>query len=765
LQHRLRARLSLRAALARASAIAHRTPEKYTPPMPPFGLPRDLAQWIALALAVAVVALGPRLVRPAAQRRVFLGLAALASAALSAGYIAAYLRGGPRIIDATSYYLEGRALAEGLFAWPLASPEAAVLGRFLVRSGGPSGVHAAVIFPPGYPLLLALGFLLHAPLAIGPLLAAGLAVATYDLADRVTRGDTLAPATSALLGVPELAAIFSVLCAALRYHTADTMSHGLAALCATSALALGFRAVDACRESALRRAAWLAVSAGLALGWLAATRPVSAFAVALTLALSLSSLGVIAPFTRLRLLGLVALGVLPGLLLLLAHQRAATGSLGLSSQRAYYAAADGPPGCFRYGFGAGIGCVGEHHDFVVAHLARGYGVLQALGTTLRRLKQHLVDPLNAEPLALLVLLGGGLALRAKGSRPRLLALAVLAQIVAYAPFYFDGNYPGGGARFFADILPLEHVLAAIAIASLASRSRSPARLAALGPALALVGFALRAGFDHAQLRDREGGRPMFEPRLLAEAGVARGLVFLDTDHGFNLAFDPAASARRAASTPGLEVARYHGDGVDRLLWAARGQPPAFRYRYEFQPDNAPARVSIEPLSLAPPGADPLPIEGESLWPPREQRDGWAFAEYASGTCASSGRWLALHSAPALALAPDPAYASKPASVRVGVPALPAGGSLEPRVALGPEARGELTLEADSTQLHRWRLDEPALAPGALRCFSLPAAAFPPGVRSLELVFSRDPWSSRAGAEPLMALDRVDLTGAKTIDPR
>ena len=91
--------------------------------------------------------------------------------------------------------------------------------------------------------------------------------------------------------------------------------------------------------------------------------------------------------------------------------------------------------------------------------------------------------------------------------------------------------------------------------------------------------------------------------------------------------------------------------------------------------------------------------------------------------------------------------------------------MEPRVALGAEARGELTLEADSAPLHRWRLDEPALAPGSLRCLSLPAAAFPPGVRQLELILSRDPWPSSPRAAPLMALDRVDLTGAKTIDPR
>ncbi|MEP7126165.1 MAG: hypothetical protein ABJE95_34855 [Byssovorax sp.] len=712
--------------------------------MPPYGPPRDLAQWIALVLAAMAMAMGPRLVRPAARRGVFVAIAALASAALSAIYIHLYLRGGPRIIDATSYWLEARALSHGAFAWPIASPEAATMGRFLVRSTGPDGPHAAVIFPPGYPLLLALGFILRAPLAIGPLLAAAITVATYDLADRVTP----AGAIPARLGVPEIATIFSVICAALRYHTADTMSHGLAALCATTALALGFRAVDAVNDGAHRRAAALAAGAGLSLGWLAATRPVSVFAIALTLALALvTSSPPLDRRARLHLLGLAALGALPGLLLLFAHQHAATGAWGLSSQRAYYAVADGPPGCFRYGFGAGIGCLGEHGDFVAAHLARGYGALEAIGTTLRRLEQHLVDPLNCEPLALLVVIGALVAARAKGSRARLLALALIAQIAAYSPFYFDGNYPGGGARFFADLLPVEHLLAALAVVALASRARSPERWAALAPALALVGFAVRAGFDHAQLRDREGGRPMFEPRVLAAAGVDHGLVFVDTDHGFNLAFDPAASLR------GIAIARFHGDGVDRLLWAARGRPPAYRYRYDFQPDNAPAMVTIEPLSFAPVDPDRLQIEGESLWPPHAQQGGWAFAEHASGTCASAGRWLALH----------PASGATTASARIGVPVLPAGGTLSPRVALGPGARGELTLEADGATIHRWKLGDLDFAAGPARCVELPAAAFPGSVRALELILTGDSSSSGATTSPVLALDRVDLTGAKTID--
>ena len=68
--------------------------------------------------------------------------------------------------------------------------------------------------------MLALGFLVGQPLGVGPLLGALLVVVTFALALRVTRDRTTAL----------LAATLSAVCGALRYHTADTMSHGLAAL-------------------------------------------------------------------------------------------------------------------------------------------------------------------------------------------------------------------------------------------------------------------------------------------------------------------------------------------------------------------------------------------------------------------------------------------------------------------------------------------------------------------------------------------------------
>ncbi len=685
------------------------------------GLPRDPAQWLALVLAVAVVLAARRLLRASSRPRLFAAIAALAAAALSAAYVPVYLRGGPRIIDATSYFLEARALAHGLLSFPLHAPETSVLGRFLVRSEHADGAHAAVIFPPGYPAVLALGFLARAPLAVGPVLAAALAIVTFDLAGHVARSLALPRDAPSL---PQLAVVFSVVCAALRYHTADTMSHGLAALCLASALSLAFHAVDALAAGRARRAAALVAGAGLAAGWLFATRPVSALALAPALVLALAP----ARSSALRLAPLLALGALPGVMVFLVHQHAATGVWGASSQRLYYAVADGPAGCFRYGFGAGVGCIGEHGDFVRARLAHGFGFVAAAGTTLRRLKMHLVDPANAEPLALLVPLGVWIA--RSSPRTKILGVAVAAQIAAYVPFYFDGNYPGGGGRFYADVLPVEHVLAAAAVVILAARRASPARWAAAAPALALVGFAFRAGFDHAALRDHDGGRPMFEPAELARAGVTRGLVLFGTDHGFDLAFDPAGDGE-------VQAARFHGDDLDRLAWEARGRPPTYRYKYVIPPGGGHASVAIEPLAFPPPtGA--RTIEGESLWPPLAQEGGFALAEWVPGACVSGGRWLAIRSG----------SDSSSTSVSLALPANGvAGASVAPRIAGG--GAGEVEISADGAILRRWAV---AAEAGAL-CRDLDPARVPAGARNVILTLRRPP---AAPAAPPFALDAVGI---------
>ncbi|HWA70824.1 MAG TPA: hypothetical protein VG937_00745 [Polyangiaceae bacterium] len=571
-----------------------------------FGLDSDPVAWAALLVACAtlLIAASPRALDRlhSVSVRTWLFTLTVGAGALSAGYLAYYLRGGPRIIDATYYFLEARALANGFLSFPVPEPLAAFHGRFLLSAAQPG--HLGVLFPPGYPAALAVAFKLHAPLLLGPAIAAALVPATYSL--------------GRALGAPPLAACvaagLSVVSAALRYHTADTMSHGWAALLLTLAL---LAALGSSKRSAL--------AAGLALGWLIATRPVTGLVATVALLVFL-----LLPQQRRErapaCAALLAAGLVPGLCLLLAHQAAVSGDPLASTQLAYYARADGPPGCFRYGFGAGIGCLFEHGDYVRARLPHGLGPLQALATTWRRVLVHALDIANAAPLALGVPLGAWFGRRERGVQ--LLCALVLGVVLAYAPFYFEGSFPGGGARFFAELLPLEHVLVARALSEL--------RSARFAWPLALAGFALHTSGQHRALRDREGGRPMFEPAVLHAQNVTRGLVFVSTDHGFALGHVPG---ELSAST-GLIIAREHHDALDELLWRNLGRPPAYRYRYPA--GQADARPELTPWFPEEAARQPQRVEVESLWPPESVADGWVEPRYVGPACASAGRGLKLH---------------------------------------------------------------------------------------------------------------------------
>ena len=570
-------------------------------PYTTLGWPPDAVAWLSLAAACALVPLlQPRAARAlgsALKVELVLPALAVSAALLSAGYVSYYLRGGPRIIDATSYYLQARAMAHGYFAFPVATPLGSFGGRFLLPNAAQS---LSVIFPPGYAFLLAGGFLLHAPLLVGPVLAALIVLATYALARELSgRSD-----------VARVAAALSVLCGTLRYHTADTMSHGLCALL----LCVG-------TLTAVRGRRWDALLSGLALGWLIATRPVSGVVGVLLAACLLDR--------NARRWASFGAGLLPFMALLLLYQRSATGSFFTSTQLAYYALADGPPGCFGYGFGRGIGCLYEHGEYVRTRLASGYGLREALSVSLRRLAVHSIDIANAAPLALLCPVGAWLARADR--RVRVLFYACLGFMLAYAPFYFDGSYPGGGTRLFADLLPLEHVLLAIALVRL--------RWSVVALPLSLAGFALHESFAHRALAEREGGRPMFEVEVLQNAGIDHGLVFVDTDHGFNLGHDPGQLDAHA----GVVVARYERDSHDWWLWNELGRPPSFRYSYDAGANTAHGELS----RYVPPAPAPaLRFEAEAEWPPLAVENGWVQPDFVP--CAGNGRGLRLHPSPSSA---------------------------------------------------------------------------------------------------------------------
>jgi hypothetical protein len=216
---------------------------------------------------------------------------------------------------------------------------------------------------------------------------------------------------------------------------------------------------------------------------------------------------------------------------------------------------------------------------------------------------------------------------------------VFLQMLAYLPFYFDGDYPGGGARFFSDVLPLEHALVMIGVAALASRSAVVDVSFTRGVfgvlALVLGGFAVHASYEHGKLRDRDGGHPMFEPDVLARASLSTGLVFVDTDHGFALGHDPA---RRPAN--GVVVARLRGDDRDRMLFDALDRPPTYLYKRE-PADLLGGEATPVLTPWAPPesGAS-LRFEAEAEWPPLSQDGGFAVPAWTSG-CASGSRALVL----------------------------------------------------------------------------------------------------------------------------
>jgi hypothetical protein len=610
--------------------------------------------------------------------KLFLWIAGFSAALLSVLYIAIYLRGGPRIIDATTYFLQGRALSHGDLAWAVGEPSASFRGRFLLYREG-DGVMGG-IFPPGYPLLLALGFSIGAPMVVGPALAAAIVVATYRLARTLAeRALPREPGSAERVEqVARLAALVSVVCGALRYHTADTMSHGATAL--GIALAL---------DAALHRRA---VIAGLVVGAVVATRPVSAMGIAVVVCAVLATgasadasdgpkgirpraLADAARPTRARVLVRFAMAMTPGIFVLMLAQHAVTGAWLGSAQKMYYAASDGPPGCFRWGFGVGTGCRYEHGDFVEARLASGYGLVAALGTTLRRLRLHLLDAANLEPLALLVLVPLARVRGATRRSPATLAAlgAVLAQVLVYAPFYFDGNYPGGGARLLADVLPVEHALLALAVARLVSAPRFTRGAFAL-LTLSLAGFAVHASFGHGQLADRDGGRPMFEMDLLARSGVANAsLVFVDTDHAFALGHDPAARIKAG----GMVVARLRNDDRDRLLYDRLDHPPTYLYRYDTRAAAGHPGEPAVPLAApwAPPGlGDELRFEAEAEWPALAQTGGFALPIYTEA-CASNMR--------ALTLTPSPLAGR--ASARLSVP-VPQSGRYQVAVRVVQDAR-------------------------------------------------------------------------------
>ncbi len=575
------------------------------PPPPPvlsnpwlgtWSRPPDRPSQIVLALAIGLLAvavipggrrwlmstLEPSGIGELKRRRRFLAVACFVAAFLSLGYIAFYLRGGPRASDAATYWLQGRALSHGQLAWTAPDPTASFRAQNLAV---PAPDRLAGIFPPGYPLLLGAMFLLGAPMLIGPLVAAGLVVATWLLTRELATAARVDEAGAERIA--RVAVGFSIVSAALRYHTADALPHGAAALGLTMALACAMRALRTGKPRVF-------AAAGLALGLLIATEPMSAIAGGVAVLALAACAG-----DRGRSLLWACAAAAPGVLLLLAANRAATGH------------AFGSPGALH-----------------------ALGAKATVLATAHRLRSNLVDVANFEPIALLPVLLLRPAVRKRSGAALWAVGVVLLQVLILAPFASatgDDVAPGAGAQVLADVLPVEHALVALALGLSFPRRLVTATIVAL--ALALGGFALHASHEHERLATSGLGRPHFEPDIPREGAVTHGLLFFDDDQGFELAFHPGALASH-----GIEAVRMRNDDHDRLLYDLLGHPPTHRYT------TGPAGPTGSTASWwSPSGGDSWRFEAESDLPP-VARSGRAEVVLESESCASNGRALTLEPA-------------------------------------------------------------------------------------------------------------------------
>jgi hypothetical protein len=164
--------------------------EVYAALVTPWALPGDAAAWLSalLGCVMLVPAVHAHFARLSA--RTFLVLSGAVALGVSAAYVTFYLKGGPKIIDATTYALQASSLARGAFSLAASDPSESFRGRFLYYN---EAAHTLTgIFPPGYPLVLAIGVALGVPMLVGPVLAALLVWLTYGLAKDVTTA--IAPA-------------------------------------------------------------------------------------------------------------------------------------------------------------------------------------------------------------------------------------------------------------------------------------------------------------------------------------------------------------------------------------------------------------------------------------------------------------------------------------------------------------------------------------------------------------------------------------------
>jgi hypothetical protein len=403
-------------------------------------------------------------------------LAALSLLALALALVVARvpLESLPHVTDEIAYTLQARLFASGLRTGPPGDNAGMLMLSFWVTEPASYSV-----FPPGWPMLLALGEVLGLPWLVNPLLAAALPPLTWRLARH------FGSPRMALLSAAAMALSPGVLLMA-----GSRMAHTsvLVALLAATVLVL---------EPPRGWRLWLA---GALVGYVVTARPFDAVLIGAPLILLGLHRG------RTQALGMV---LLPGLAaaLVLWDNHSLTGdalTFPVGPWFDSWVAGEGrPPGCNRLGFGEDVGCSPTLGTW-------GHSPAKALGiawASFLRLDRLLLGV----PGSSLVLLPGLWALR---RRPEVL-LPIPLLVLGYALYWS----PGGayGARFWH---PMYLALPLIVGASLELALRRWAWVPLALVPVAAGSFILR---DLANSYWCVDGSLV---SLLEERGVDEGVVFL-----------------------------------------------------------------------------------------------------------------------------------------------------------------------------------------------------------------------------------------------
>ncbi len=363
----------------------------------------------------------------------------------------------PHIPDEIAYLVQAKYFAAGL-PWMPPPPVPAAFETFLVELDGDRWFS---VFPPGWPLLLAVGVKLGVPWLVNPLLGGACILLTYllvqELADR-----GLARLSITVLAVSPWHLLLSM----------SFMSHGLSLVLA---LVVALGALRAIRTGAWRPA----VTGGLALGVLGMSRPLEGVVVGALAGLPLLWTALRRP--RLAAVSAAVVGALVTGGLGLWYNRLITGSAFVFPAERYFDREYGP-GRYGIGFGPEKGVRWTGLDPFPGHGLVDVGVNAVLNGFMVN-----VDFLGWAVGSLLIVV---LGLRSARTAERWMMVAIGAVTGVHAAYWFSGG-PDFGARYWYLIIVPCAVLAARGLATAGATARGPGgRTVAAGAWLSILALAL-----------------------------------------------------------------------------------------------------------------------------------------------------------------------------------------------------------------------------------------------------------------------------------